>query len=213
MYFNRYTPATKSQNLETARAQMVYNAVSRFSGKAEPRAKDYYNYVVCSKIKGGTSTLALAEIYEHRLGDPAHAEELRAEVDEAVNALDIPSWAEIKELVRNQGQPLRGQHVVYFSIISGGVKPGETKDIIQRYSTINRATPVQKMWYMEVANKAQAQAAEHALHNIFDHARCMNRCQNKKDYYECNEEQAQKFITANAHKIYQAIMEAIEGIE
>ena len=126
---------------------------------------------------------------------------------------DILPWAEIVELVRNQGQPLRGQHVVYFSIISGGVKPGETKDIIQRYSTINRATPVQKMWYMEVANKAQAQAAEHALHNIFDHARCMNRCQNKKDYYECNEEQAQKFITANAHKIHQAIMEAIEGIE
>ena len=212
MYFNRYTPATKSQNLETARAQMIYNAVSRFSGKAEPRAKDYYNYIVCSKVKGGAFTLALAEIYERRLGDPAHAQELRAEVDEAVNALDILSWAEIKELVRNQGQPLRCQHVVYFAIIDGGMKPGETKDIVQRYSNINRATPVQKMWYMEVENKAQAQAAEHALHNIFDHARCMNRCQNKKDYYECETEQAQKFVTANAQKIHQAIMEAIEGI-
>ena len=212
MYFNRYTPATKSQNLETARAQMIYNAVSRFSGKAEPRAKDYYNYIVCSKVKGGAFTLALAEIYERRLGDPAHAQELRAEVDEAVNALDILSWAEIKELVRNQGQPLRCQHVVYFAIIDGGMKPGETKDIVQRYSNINRATPVQKMWYMEVENKAQAQAAEHALHNIFDHARCMNRCQNKKDYYECETEQAQKFVNANAQKIHQAIMEAIEGI-
>lgn len=193
MYFNRYTPATKSQNLETARAQMIYNAVSRFCGKAEPRAKDYVAYCR-DKLNAYDICAMMLEPEEARLWELACRSE----------------WA---ELVRNQGQPLRGQHVVYFSIISGGVKPGETKDIIQRYSTINRATPVQKMWYMEVANKAQAQAAEHALHNIFDHARCMNRCQNKKDYYECDEEQAQKFITANAHKIHQAIMEAIEGIE
>lgn len=196
MYFNRYTPATKSQNLETARAQMVYNAVSRFCGKAEPRAKDYVAYCH-DKLNAYDICSMMLEPEEARMWELACRSE----------------WAEIVELVRNQGQPLRGQHVVYFTIISGGVKPGETKDIIQRYSTINRATPVQKMWYMEVANKAQAQAAEHALHNIFDHARCMNRCQNKKDYYECNEEQAQKFITANAHKIHQAIMEAIEGIE
>lgn len=196
MYFNRYTPATKSQNLETARAQMVYNAVSRFCGKAEPRARDYIEYSR-EKLNAYDVCAMLLEPEE------AHAWELACRTE----------WAEIVELVRNQGQPLRGQHVVYFSIISGGVKPGETKDIVQRYSTINRATPVQKMWYMEVANKEQAQAAEHVLHNIFDHARCMNRCQNKKDYYECDEEQAQKFITANAHKIHRAIMEAIEGIE
>ena len=211
MYFNRYTPATKSQNLETARAQMIYNAVSRFSDKAEPRAKDYYNYLVCTKIKGGASTLGLASAYEH-FGNFTHAEELRAEVNEAIAELNVLPWAEIVELVRNQGQPLRNQHVVYFAIIDGGMKPGETKDIVQRYSDINRATPVQKMWYMEVESKAQAQAAEHALHTIFDHARCMNRCQNKKDYYECETERAQKFITANAHKIHKAVMEAIEGI-
>lgn len=196
MYFNRYTPATKSQNLETARAQMIYNAVSRFCGKAEPRARDYIEYSR-EKLNINDVCAMMLDPEEVRLWELACRTE----------------WAEIVELVRNQGQPLRGQHVVYFSIISGGVKPGETKDIVQRYSTINRATPVQKMWYMEVANKEQAQAAEHVLHNIFDHARCMNRCQNKKDYYECDEEQAQKFINANAHKIHQAIMEAIEGIE
>ena len=212
MYFNRYTPATKSQNLETARAQMVYNAVSRFSGKAEPRAKDYYNYLVCTKVKGGASTLGLAKAYEH-FGNFVHAEELRAEVNEAVAALNALPWTEIVELVRNQGQPLRNQYVVYFAIIDSGVKCGEAKDLVQRYSNINRTTPVQKMWYMEVENKAQAQAAEHALHTIFDHARCMNRQQNKKDYYECDMECAQKFMTANAHKIHKAIMEAIEGIE
>ena len=195
MYFNRYTPATKSQNLETARAQMVYNAVSRFSGKAEPRAKDYIAYCR-EKLNTYDVCAFLLNPEEARLWEIAR----RAE------------WEDLMELVRNQGQPLRGQHVVYFAIIEGGMKPGETKDIIQRYSNINRATPVQKMWYMEVENKAQAQAAEHALHNIFDHARCMNRCQNKKDYYECETERAQKFITANAQKIHQAIMEAIEGI-
>ena len=196
MYFNRYTPATKSQNLETARAQMVYNAVSRFSGKAEPRAKDYVAYCR-EKLNTYEICTFLLESDEYAMWEMSKKAE----------------WCELVELVRNQGQPLRNQHVVYFAIIDSGVKCGEAKDLVQRYSNINRITPVQKMWYMEVENKAQAQAAEHALHTIFDHARCMNRQQNKKDYYECDMECAQKFMTANAHKIHKAIMEAIEGIE
>ena len=195
MYFNRYTPATKSQNLETARAQMVYNAVSRFSGKAEPRAKDYIAYCR-EKLNTYEICTFLLEPDEYAMWEMSKKAE----------------WCELVELVRNQGQPLRNQHVVYFAIIDSGVKCGEAKDLVQRYSNINRATPVQKMWYMEVENKAQAQAAEHALHTIFDHARCMNRQQNKKDYYECDMECAQKFMTANAHKIHKAVMEAIEGI-
>lgn len=196
MYFNRYTPATKSQNLETARAQLVYNAVSRFCGKAEPRAKDYVTYCR-EKLNAYEICTFLLEPDEYAMWEMSKKAE----------------WCELVELVRNQGQPLRNQHVVYFAIIDSGVKCGEAKDLVQRYSNINRATPVQKMWYMEVESKAQAQAAEHALHNIFDHARCMNRQQNKKDYYECNAECAQKFMTANAHKIHKAVMEAIEGIE
>ena len=196
MYFNRYTPATKSQNLETARAQMIYNAVIRHSGKDEPHAKDYIAYCR-DKLNTYDSRVLLFDQEEARMW------ELACKLE----------WVEIMELVRNQGQPLRNQHVVYFAIIDSGVKCGEAKDLVQRYSNINRATPVQKMWYMEVENKAQAQAAEHALHTIFDHARCMNRQQNKKDYYECDMECAQKFMTANAHKIHKAVMEAIEGIE
>ena len=195
MYFNRYTPATKSQNLETARAQMVYNAVSRFSGKAEPRAKDYIAYCR-EKLNTYAICTFLLEPDEYAMWEMSKKAE----------------WCELVELVRNQGQPLRNQHVVYFAIIDSGVKCGEAKDLVQRYSNINRATPVQKMWYMEVENKAQAQAAEHALHTIFDHARCMNRQQNKKDYYECDMECAQKFMTANAHKIHKAVIEAIEWI-
>lgn len=196
MYFNRYTPATKSQNLETARAQMIYNAVSRFCSKAEPRARDYIEYGR-EKLNTNDICAMMLDPEEVRLWELAR----RAE------------WAEIKELVHNAGQPLHNQHVVYFAIIDSGLKCGEAKNLVQRHCDINRATPVQKMWYMVVENKAQARAAEHALHTIFDHARCMNRQQNKKDYYECNEEQAQKFISANANKIYQAVMEAIEGIE
>lgn len=195
MYFNRYTPATKSQNLETARAQMVYNAVIRHSGKDEPHAKDYIAYCR-DKLSTYDSRVLLFDQEEARM------RELACKLE----------WVEIVELVRSQGQPLHNQHVVYFAIIDSGLKCGEAKNLVQRYSNINRATPVQKMWYLEVDNKAQAQAAEHALHNIFDHARCMNRQQNKKDYYECDCERAQKFVKANAKEIYEAIMEAIEGI-
>lgn len=195
MYFNRYTPATKSQNLVVARAVHTFNAVCNFCGKAEPRSKDYIAYCR-EKLNIYDVCTFMLEPEEARIWELAR----RAE------------WAEIKELVHNAGQPLHNQHVVYFAIIDSGLKCGEAKNLVQRHCDINRATPVQKMWYMEVENKAQAQAAEHALHTIFDHARCMSRQQNKKDYYECNEEQAQKFIAANANKIYQAVMEAIEGI-
>lgn len=195
MYFNRYTPATKSQNLVVARAVHTFNAVCNFCGKAEPRFKDYIAYCR-EKLSIYDVCSFMLEPEEARLWELARQAE----------------WAEIKELVRNQGQPLHNQHVVYFAIIDSGLKCGEAKNLVQRHCDINRATPVQKMWYMEVENKAQAQAAEHALHTVFDHARCMSRQQNKKDYYQCDEEQAQKFITANAHKIYQAVMEAIEGM-
>lgn len=196
MYFNRYTPATKSQNLVVARAVHTFNSVRNFCGKAEPRSKDYIAYCR-EKLNVYDVCSFMLEPEEARIWEMAR----RAE------------WAEIKELVHNAGQPLHNQHVVYFAIIDSGLKCGEAKNLVQRHCNINRATPVQKMWYMEVENKAQAQAAEHALHTIFDHARCMSRQQNKKDYYECDEEQAQKFIAANANKIYQAVMEAIEGIE
>lgn len=211
MYFNRYTPATKSENAETARAFHTYNAVRNFCGKDEPRATDYHDYLVCKKVHGGASLLGLAHGYE-LLGNIERAMELRAQVDEAVAALNAREWADIKKAIRNAGQPLRNQHVAYFAIIDGGMKCGEARDLVQRYSNINRETPILRMWYIEVDSKKQAQAAEHALHNIFDHARCMNRQQNKKDYYECDEASAQRFITTNAKDIYNAIMEAIEGI-
>lgn len=128
MYFNRYTPATKSQNLETARAQLVYNAVSRFCGKAEPRAKDYVTYCR-EKLNTYEICTFLLEPDEYAMWEMSKKAE----------------WCELVELVRNQGQPLRNQHVVYFAIIDNGVKCGEAKDLVQRYSNINRATPVQKM--------------------------------------------------------------------
>lgn len=194
MYFNRYTPATKSENCETARAKMVYNAVSRFCGKAEPRFSDFVAYRLS------------------KMGMMGFFIELDPEKMNAFETSLKPKWARIQELVRNIGQPLREQHVVYFAIINGGLKCGETVNLVQRYNAINNNTPIFKMWYLKVDDKAQAKIAEHALHNVFDHARCMNRQFGKEDYYECEINRAQKFITANAKEIYEAIMEAIEGI-
>lgn len=197
MYFKTYTPSTKSENCETARAFHTYNAVRNFCGKDEPRFPDFVAYRADRDLT----------FREHAIFtfDPeaeiAWAESLRAE------------WAEIRELVRNAGQPLRSQYVAYFALLDNGMKPGETKDIVQRYSNINRDTPIRKMWYINVESKAQAQAAEHALHMIFDHARCMNRQQNKKDYYECDPESAEKFLTANMKKIFELIVAEVAKVE
>lgn len=135
---------------------------------------------------------------------------------EEMNAFETslkPEWAGIREAVREAGQPLRSQYVAYFALLENGMKSGETKDIVQRYSNINRATPIRKMWYINIESKEQAKAAEHALHTIFDHARCMNRQQDKKDYYECNPESAEKFLTTNMKKIFELIVAEVSKVE
>lgn len=212
MYFKTYTPSTKSENCETARAFHTYNAVRSFCGKDKPRAKDYYNYLACNKVKHGCSTLAIADAFES-FGCPEEAAPLREAISIAVAALNAPKWTEIRELMRNAGQPLRSQYVAYFALLESGMKSGETKDIVQRYCNINRDTPIRKMWYINVESKEQAKAAEHALHMIFDHARCMSRQQNKKDYYECDPESAEKFLTANMKKIFEAIVAEVAKVE
>lgn len=197
MYFKTYAPATLSENCETARAFHQYNAVCRASGKSKPRFNDYMEYI------GIPFELTVAKILEEEGWETsynAYVEELRM------------AWEGIKEAVRNAGQPLRKQFVVYFAIINGGVKKGQTRDLVQRYSNINRETPIEKLWYLPVESKEESLLAEEILGDFFDHARAMKRCRGKDDYYQCDEEAAQRFITANAGKIYQAIMEAIEGI-
>ena len=188
MYFKTYTPSTKSENCETARAFHTYNAVRNFCGKDEPRFPDFVAYRLS------------------KMGMEGFFIELIPEEMSAFEASLKPEWAAIKEAVRNAGQPLRSQYVAYFALLENGMKPGETKDIVQRYSNINRDTPIRKLWYINVESKEQARAAEHALHMIFDHARCMNRQQNKKDYYECDPESAEKFLTANMKKIFELIV-------
>lgn len=195
MYFKTYAPATLSQNCETARAFLIYNAVCNFCGKDEPRFPDFVAYRMS---RMGVYEQALIR---HGLAD-AEAWEMSLR----------PEWAKIRETIRNAGQPLRKQFVVYFAIIDGGVKKGQTRDLVQRYSNINHETPIEKLWYLPVESKEASLRAEEILGDFFDHARAMKRCRGKDDYYQCDEEAAQRFITANAGKIYQAIMEAIEGI-
>lgn len=194
MYFNRYTPSTKSENCETARAFHTYNAVRNFCGKDEPRFPDFVAYRL------------------HKMGTRSMLVSLFPEEMEAFEISLRPEWAKIREAVRNVGQPLREQFVVYFAIINGGIKKGQTGDLVQRYSNINRKTPIEKLWYLPVESEEASLLAEEILGDFFDHARAMKRCRGKDDYYQCDEEAAQRFITANAGKIYHTIMEAIEGI-
>ena len=195
MYFNTYAPATKSENCETARAFQTYNAVRNFCDKDEPRFPDFVAYRLS---KMGTMGMFIEFIPEER---------------EAFETSLRPEWTEIREIIRNAGQPLRSQYVAYFALLENGMKPGETKDIVQRYSNINHDTPIRKMWYINVESKDQAKAAEHALHMVFDHARCMNRQQNKKDYYECDPEKAENFLNANMKKIFETIVAEVAKVE
>ena len=195
MYFKTYTPSTKSENCETARAFHTYNAVRNFCGKDKPRFPDFVAYRLS------------------KMGMEGFFIELIPEEMSAFEASLKPEWADIKEAVRNAGQPLHSQYVAYFALLENGMKPGETKDIVQRYSNINRDTSIRKMWYINVESKEQARAAEHALHMIFDHARCMSRQQNKKDYYECDPESAEKFLTASMKKIFELIVAEVAKVE
>ena len=91
------------------------------------------------------------------------------------------------------------------------MKCGETKNLRQRYSSLQKDNDILHMYYLPVENKEQSTAAEDALHYIFDHAKGMRREKNKKDYYSCDEEYARKFIERNKREIYNAIMAEIEG--
>lgn len=195
MYFKTYAPATKSENCETARAFHTFNAVRNFCGKDEPRFPDFVAYRL---NKLGTMSLFIQL-------DP-----------EELNAFETslkPEWAEIRKLIREAGQPLREQPVAYFAILANNkVKKGQTTDLVQRYSNINRQDAILKLWYIPVDTEEASILAEEVIGNFFDHARNMKRCRGKDDYYECDEASAQRFITANTKDIYKAIMEAIEGI-
>ena len=195
MYFKTYAPSTKSANCETARAFHTYNAVRNFCGKDEPRFPDFVAYRLS------------------KMGMMGFFIELDPEEMNAFETSLKPEWADIKEAIRNAGQPLREQFVVYFAIIDGGLKCGETGDLVQRYCRINRQDNIHKLWYLNVENEEQARHAERALHTMFDHARCLNRKQNKKDYYEGEEEAITRFLNGNMKKIFEAIVAEVAKAE
>lgn len=196
MYFNRYTPSTKSENCETARAFHTYNAVRNFCGKDEPRFPDFVAY---RQSKLGVMRGTMLNYCPERM--------------EAFETSLRPEWAEIREIIRNAGQPLREQFVAYFAIIDGGLKCGETGNLVQRYCNINRKDTIHKLWYLSVENEAQARLAERALHTMFDHARCLSRKQNAQDYYEGNEEAIMRFLNANMKKIFEAVAAEVAKVE
>lgn len=196
MYFNRYTPSTKSENCEAARAFHIYNAVRNFCGKDEPHFPDFVAY---RQNKLGVMRGTMLNYCPERM--------------EAFETSLRPEWAEIREIIRNAGQPLREQFVAYFAIIDGGLKCGETGNLVQRYCNINRKDTIHKLWYLSVENKEQARLAEHALHTMFDHACCLSRKQNAQDYYEGNKEAIMRFLNANMKKIFEAVAAEVAKVE
>ena len=185
MYFKHYEPIAKSEVCAIARAARIYETVAAFWNEEEPDELDYALYRVAST------------------GNSVNNDELARE------------WKEIEKLINKIGyhDSHRTQNVVYFAILEDGVKCGETNNIIQRYSTINKSTPIVRMWYLPVKSKEEGRLAEHALHHIFDHARGMDRQRNKKDYYNCDIEYAKRFISSHGKKMYDAIIASILNSE
>lgn len=195
MLFKTYTPATLSSNCEKARAVHTYNAVCRFAKKRTPNALDYAEYYFCKKMPD--------EEYQNCMED----DEL---FEESLELLEIEWHQRILPLVSSCGQPLQHQYVVYFVVFSnGGVKCGETGNLIQRYSVINNENEIETAFYLPLNSKEDAKAAEHALQRIFGHSRGMVQQMNKKDYFVCDHDYAVKFVKNNKRKMYNAIMAAV----
>ena len=194
MLFKTYTPATLFSNCEKARAVHTYNAVRNFCGKPEPRFDDFIAY------------RAEHDLTFHDRITFACDPDARAMWELSMKS----EWTTIKEVIRNAGQPLQHQYVVYFVVFSnGGVKCGKTNNLVQRYCNLNRENEIESAFYLPMETDDDAKAAEHALQRIFGHSRGMVQQMNKKDYFVCDHDYAVKFIKNNKRKMYDAIMAAV----
>lgn len=196
MIFKTYEPTTLADRASIGIATVKFNAVCRSCGKNKPNKNDYIDYCM-GKLDALTHLrLSRSKTQETELF-PTWADERAQE------------WYNILDTIRsNDSSPI---FAVYIAILPSGVKCGETKNLRQRYSSLQKDNDILHMYYLPVENKEQSTAAEDALHYIFDHAKGMRREKNKKDYYSCEEEYARNFIERNKREIYNAIMAEIEG--
>lgn len=192
MIFKTYEPTTLADRASIGIATVKFNAVCRSCGKNKPNKNDYIKY----KQKHSDMGTFLTSLLEDEEGT------------ELINSW-TQEWYDILDTIRsNDNAPI---FAVYIAILPSGVKCGETKNLRQRYSSLQKDNDILHMYYLPVENKEQSTAAEDALHYIFDHAKGMRREKNKKDYYSCEEEYARNFIERNKREIYNAIMAEIEG--
>lgn len=196
MIFKTYEPTTLADRASIGIATVKFNAVCRSCGKNKPNKNDYIDYCM-GKLDALTHLrLSRSKAQETELF-PTWADERAQE------------WYDILDTIRsNDSSPI---FAVYIAILPFGVKCGETKNLRQRYSSLQKDNDILHMYYLPVENKEQSTAAEDALHYVFDHAKGMRREKNKKDYYSCDEEYARNFIERNKREIYNAIMAEIEG--
>lgn len=193
MIFKTYEPTTLSERSAIGRATVRFNAVCRACGKNKPNKNDFIEY----KRKHSDMGTFLTSL----LDDEEEGMKL-------INSW-TQEWYDILDTIRsNDNFPI---FAVYIAVLPSGVKCGETKNLRQRYSSLQKDNDILHMYYLPVENKEQSTAAENALHYIFDHAKGMRREKNKKDYYSCDEEYARNFIERNKREIYNAIMAEIEG--
>lgn len=198
MIFKTYEPTTLTDRASIGVATVKFNAVCRSCGKSEPNKNDYIDY--CFNKLGAMEKCKLNHDWLHDEDDLDRA---------AWEAQCQQEWYDILDTIRsNDSSPI---FAVYIAILPSGVKCGETKNLRQRYSSLQKDNDILHMYYLPVENKEQSTAAEDALHYIFDHAKGMRREKNKKDYYSCDEEYARNFIERNQREIYNAIMAEIEG--
>lgn len=192
MIFKTYEPTTLSERSAIGRATVQYNAVCRACGKNKPNKNDYIEY----KRKRSNMGVFLTSLLEDEEGIE-------------LNNSWAQEWYDIVDTIRsNDSSPI---FAVYIAILPSGVKCGETKNLRQRYSSLQKDNNILQMYYLPVETKEQSRAGEDALHYIFDHAKGMRREKNKKDYYSCDEEYARNFIERNKREIYDAIMAEIQG--
>lgn len=198
MIFKTYEPTTLTDRASIGVATVKFNAVCRSCGKNKPNKNDYIDY--CFNKLGAMEKCKLNHDWLRNEDDLDRA---------AWEAQCQQEWYNILDTIRsNDSSPI---FAVYIAILPSGVKCGETKNLRQRYSSLQKDNDILHMYYLPVENKKQSTAAEDALHYIFDHAKGMRREKNKKDYYSCEEEYARNFIERNKREIYNAIMAEIEG--
>lgn len=199
-------PLTSEQTANVARAHHIYNSVANYCGEAAPTFKHYMSYCV-HKTKRFDEELAMVCMFGEAF-DWDDEEIKSCMLDEHKRR-----WAAIKRIVDHTGYVSDVKHYVYFAIFNdGAVKCGQTNRLALRHSQLSTEHGgIDRMWYLELSDKTERKAAEHALHCFFDRCRLIDRIQGKQDWYQGEHDAVVEYIRWNKKKMYDAVMATVVG--